>query len=198
MNKTILVLINGHAGVGKDTFVEFCDQFAKTIDCKVINLHRSDGPKSALRSLGWDGEKDEETRALLKHIIDYMEPRGLLDNWLTYQIKAAEAQFSTKQLVIFYHVRDPEIIYQLMDKYIKDEHIKPMPLLIHRDIESIEPDNWWGNLEKADYAAHIKLPPNDLQATKSIATDFVEFLVNSDWRVVKEGEQCFTQVQFVE
>lgn len=188
MNKTILVLINGHAGVGKDTFVELCRQVATSKDCEVMNLHRSDAPKAALTSLGWDGIKDEETRTLLKHMIDWMESKTLLNKYLETQIEAANFVFADKDLLMFYHVRDPEVMYSLIDHYL-DTEVQPISLLVKRDLEEFaEPNEWWGNLENADYMMTIMLPPNDLERTKEIAEECVNFLLNEEFIVVKQKE----------
>lgn len=188
MNKTILVLVNGHAGVGKDTFVDFCRQFAAQRNCEVMNLHRSDAPKAALTSLGWDGVKDEETRTLLKDTIDWMESKGLLNRYLETQIEAAKSVFADKDLLMFYHVRDPEVMYSLIDHYLGTD-IQPISLLIKRKLDQpAEPDEWWGNLENADYMMTAWLPSNDLVRTEEIAQECVDFLLNEEFIIVKQEE----------
>ena len=193
MSKTILVLINGHAGVGKDTFVDLCRQVLAKKDCEVMNLHRSDAPKAALTSLGWDNVKDEETRTLLKNIIDWMELKGLLNSYLENQIEAAKSVFADKDLLMFYHVRDPEVMYSLMNKYVHYENVKPISVLIQRNLpEAKEPSDWWGDLENANYTMHVRLPENDMERTQDIAEVFVDFLLEEDWEVLtrKEMELC--------
>lgn len=191
MSKTILVLINGHAGVGKDTFVGFCREWAESESkCRVYNFHRSDAPKDALRYLGWDGKKDDPTRKLLKDMVDYMESKGLLNRFLQDELRASISVNTMVDSVMFYHVRDPEVMYELMDIYTSqtDMNVKPISVLITRDLEHpIEPSDWWGDLEKADYTMTIKLP-NDLQKTEKVAIDFMEFLLSDSWRVVKQED----------
>lgn len=191
MSKTILVLINGHAGVGKDTFVGFCREWAESESkCRVYNFHRSDAPKDALRYLGWDGKKDDPTRKLLKDMVDYMESKGLLNRFLQDELRASISVNTMVDSVMFYHVRDPEVMYELMDIYTSqtDMNVKPISVLITRDLEyPIEPSDWWGDLEKADYTMTIKLP-NDLQKTEKVAIDFMEFLLSDSWRVVKQED----------
>lgn len=188
MNKTILVLLNGHAGVGKDTFVAFCRDYANKHNCEVMNLHRSDAPKAALTSLGWDSEKDEETRTLLKNIIDWMEPRGLLDRYLQTQLEAAKSVFADKDLMVFYHVRDPEVMYALIDRYLNTD-ILPISVLIKRELNRpAEPLDWWGDLENADYMLTITLPPDDINMVADIAAQYMNFLLNEEFIVVKQEE----------
>ena len=70
MDKQVII-INGTGGSGKDTFVEYCSEFAK-----VTNISSVDKVKEAAKILvGWNGEKDEKSRKLLvdlkKISIDY-------------------------------------------------------------------------------------------------------------------------------
>ena len=187
MNKTILVFINGHAGVGKDTFVNFCKDYAeKEKSCKVYNVHRSDAPKMALQTLGWSGEKDKDTRELLKDMVDFMEKKGLLNRYLDTHLRSSRATNSCDS-IIFYHVRDPEVMYGLMDEYIDREGVRPISLLLKRDIDKPEePNEWWGNLENGDYTMSIQLPPCDLNASAEVAKHFVDFLIDSEWSIVKQ------------
>ena len=188
MSKTILVLINGHAGVGKDTFAGFCQTYAEQEkDCRVYNIHRSDAPKEALRTLGWNGNKDTETRILLKHMVDYMEDKGLLNTYLSEQIKAAKTVNNKGNVILFYHVRDPEVMYDLIDDYYEESVVTPRSLLITRDMEKPkEPSDWWGNLETADYMVKIALP-NSLELSQEIAKRFVDFILETDYTIVRGG-----------
>lgn len=189
MSNVVLAFINGHAGVGKDTFVRFCREYAEEKGlCRVYNIHRSDAPKIALQNLGWNGEKDIETRDLLKHMVDFMESKGLLDKYLNANILAAR-RTNTCDSIVFYHVRDPEVMYGLMDDYMELKNVRPISLLIQRDIEHpAEPDEWWGNLENGDYTVTIELPKNDLHITRDLAENFVEFLLSPAWEVRKQEE----------
>lgn len=190
MNKTILVLINGHAGVGKDTFVGFCKDYAeKEKSCKVYNVHRSDASKKALQTLGWNGKKDEDSRKLLKEMVDFMEKKGLLSQHLDDYIRFSR-ETNSCDLIIFYHVRDPEVMYSLMEKYINNPLIRPISLLVKRDIEKpAEPNDWWGDLEKAEYNMRIQLPSKDLDTSRTAAKMFVSFLLDAEWKVVKQEEE---------
>ena len=186
MNKLILVFINGHAGVGKDTFVRFCRKYAESQKCRTYNIHRSDAPKMALQTLGWNGEKDTETRELLKTMVDYMESKNLLNKYLDSQIQSAVTLSST-DVIIFYHVRDPQVMYNLMGRYIAKEGIKPISVLIKRNQrKSQEPDEWWGDVENGDYTMTVQLPDDDMTTTEKLAWEFVDFLLGEDWYVKQE------------
>ena len=106
MNKTILVLINGHAGVGKDTFVGFCKDYAeKEKSCRVYNIHRSDAPKMALKSLGWSGEKDEDAR-------NYLD--GVYGSKTSEAVKVFQSVFNLPQTGVV----DYATWYKISDVYV--------------------------------------------------------------------------------
>ena len=186
MNTHILVLINGHAGVGKDTFVKYCTQHAWERDCFVYNFHRSDEPKRALKMLGWDGTKDNESRTLLKAMVDYMESKGTLNKILNRKLSTAAQQF--ERFILFYHVRDPEVMYNLMDEYIDHDGVKPISLLVKRNLpQPEEPDDWW-NIEGAEYIMTVQLPENELEKTQEAAIACVDFLLDSNFKVAKQED----------
>lgn len=177
MSKIILVVINGHAGVGKDTFVNICKEYAKyNYDLPVFNYHRSDAPKNALISIGWDGKKDATSREILKQLVDYMEHTGLLNQYLKKQLRWIK--YTEDRAIVFYHVRDPKVIDALMEKYKDTPDLYAMSLLISRDMpEAQEPADWW-DLEQADYTIKLSLPTESegLTVTKGAAASFIDFL----------------------
>lgn len=185
MNKVILVLINGRAGVGKDTFVELCKSYAnKDCDnCVVCNVHRSDIAKQMLRAFtDWDGTKDEDTRTILKQITDFLEKKDYLTKRLDFMLSNAKRM--NKSVVLFYHVREPKVIYSLMDRYMNTD-IFPLSLLVKRDTPNQEP-GWW-DIESADYCMTLNLPIDDLECTKNCAKGFMDFVINNTWTVRKGG-----------
>ena len=80
-------------------------------------------------------------------------------------------------------------MYSLMEKYINNPLVRPISLLVKRDIEKpAEPNDWWGDLEKADYTMTIQLPSQDLDTSRTMAETFVDFLIDEEWEVVKQEE----------
>lgn len=76
--KNIVVLINGPAGAGKDTFIEMAKLVARmkyddehfTI---IDSISAVDPIKDVARKLGWNGVKDETGRAALSDLKDYAD-----------------------------------------------------------------------------------------------------------------------------
>ena len=66
----IVFIINGHGGVGKDTFVEYFTEFAGKK--YVLNISTVDYVKEVARSIGWDGSKDNLSRKFLSDLKDMM------------------------------------------------------------------------------------------------------------------------------
>lgn len=96
-----VIIINGSGGVGKDTFVEFCQNY-----CKVKNISSVDKVKEAARVLtGWDGTKDEKSRKLLVDLkqlgIEYN------DAPFKYIIESAKEFRNTEnEELMFVHIRE--------------------------------------------------------------------------------------------
>jgi len=176
MSKTILILLNGKAGVGKDTFINYCIQNSKSYyPCNILNYHRSDRAKTAMRVLGWEDKqgKNETVRTMLKSMVDYMEDIGTLDRDLEQQIQICSLR--DRDQIIFYQVRDPKVIKKLMDHYQERDELSVLSVLITRGVPAEEPI-WWDDLEKAPYDMTIQLPANDLDKTAELAQTFMSYL----------------------
>lgn len=103
MNKQVII-INGTGGSGKDTFVEFCSEFAK-----VTNISSVDKVKEAAKILvGWNGEKDEKSRKLL---VDLKQLSIEYNNAPTKYIKEEYDNFTkSNSEYLFIHIREIEEI----------------------------------------------------------------------------------------
>ena len=113
MNKHV-VIINGSAGVGKDTFVEqvrYC--FLGNTEMSypnVINYSSVDWIKKIATSMGWDGAKDEKSRKFLSDLKD-------LSTWYNDMpfncMKDKVDSFNDERCqekILFLHIREPEEI----------------------------------------------------------------------------------------
>lgn len=172
---TCVVLINGKAGVGKDTFVDYCKEFVDENNLGVVieNLHRSDLPKKALKSIGWDGNKTPEARELLVKLTDFGENFGMTYDYLIDSLSVLEED---KFKLIFYHVRDPETIEKLKNHLQRWRfNLWTMSLLITRCAEDIEPDRW--GIENYNYDFTLEL--NSLEQSKVNAETFVKSIINT-------------------
>lgn len=175
--KNILVLINGRAGVGKDTFVSYCQEYLNEKNIPSTNRHRSDLPKIALRTMGWDEVKDQPSRAVLKHMVEFAEEKGYLNKYLESAL--------SRYKVVFWHVREPKSMYRYIEKYIDSDKVTPVSLLVMRDTENLEPDEWW-DIENADYMIKTKIK-NGIEHSKEAARIFIDFILDEDFCVKKAG-----------
>lgn len=113
-----VIVINGIARSGKDTFVEKVREKVGD-EIEVINLSTIDPVKRALIELGWDGKtKDVDTRNMLAKMkrlwID------ILDGPFNYIIKTIDDIIIDKggvPLCFFVHCREPEEIENLKVYY---------------------------------------------------------------------------------
>ena len=66
-----VIIINGKGGVGKDTFIQLCQNYSDDI----VNISSVDFVKEVAHFCGWQGEKDVSARKFLSDIKD------ALTNW---------------------------------------------------------------------------------------------------------------------
>ena len=160
MNKQVII-INGTGGSGKDTFVEFCSEFAK-----VTNISSVDIVKEAAKVLvGWNGEKDEKSRKLLVDLkrlsIEYN------DAPTKYVQEQYEIFMKSESEFLFVHVREIEEI----EKIKKLLNAKTL-LLRNPRVALITSNNSDGNVYRYEYDFTIE---NDgtLEDLKQKAKEFV-------------------------
>lgn len=172
-------IINGESGVGKDTFVEYIKKHLGRIlyrgGCEFVNFHRSDLAKKSLLRLGWNGERTEKSRALLKHMVDFMEDEGLLD--LSELVKD-----TLYPRVTFLHIRDPKKIEELR-KHINDDKRCTTTLITRQGFKSQEEDIW--GIADYDYDIEFQMFEG-LESIESAAEDFAEWIAfqlynNENW-----------------
>ena len=98
-----IVIINGSAGVGKDTFSSICNDF-----CKTWNYSSVDKIKEIAKLCGWDGIKDEKGRIFLSELKVATSKYNDLP-FKCMKEKIDEFKYSDAEL-LFLHIREPEEI----------------------------------------------------------------------------------------
>lgn len=117
-------IINGAAGVGKDTFVEIAKYyFFINLNEQTYNISSVDKVKTAASILGWDGEKNERGR---KFLSDLKDLSSLAYN-APYQYML-EKTLSKTNGIFFLHIREPEEI-----SYFKKYNLNTKTILIKRN-----------------------------------------------------------------
>lgn len=122
MNKKIYV-INGYAGSGKDTFVEFVSYFGKT-----MNISSVDKVKEAAFILSTENQKDEKYRKFLSELKKLSdEYYNSSDNYIHKKVLEF---IKSDNIFMFVHIREPENIEKFCRKYnaisilVKNENVK--------------------------------------------------------------------------
>ncbi len=133
-----IIVINGAAGSGKDTFVHLVREQA---DCMVFNLSTVDTIKQiAVSYFKWDGNKDDKGRKLLS---------DLKDAWTDYCdgpfMEMVDIISRRNDGLIFCHVREPQEI-GIFKRYYGDDCVT---LLIRRP--GVEVPNNHADLLVDDY-----------------------------------------------
>ena len=119
-----IIIINGGAGVGKDTFVQMC----QNIDPTIQNLSSVDYVREVAHELGWSGEKDDKARRFLS---DLKKAMMLYNGAPFYKVFETINDFD-EDAVVFLHVREPDEI-ELYKKQIKANCDKVITLLVRNN-----------------------------------------------------------------
>ncbi len=158
-----IIVINGSGGVGKDTFVEFCQKY-----CKIKNISSVDKVKEAARVLtGWNGSKDEKSRKLL---VD-LKQLGIQynDAPFKYIVESAEEFQKTEDEIMFVHIREIEEI----EKVKKATNAKTL-LVTNKNVPIITSNESDKNVMNYQYDFYIKndgtLEDLDMVAKKFISS----------------------------
>lgn len=105
MNNKPVYIINGSAGVGKDTFVSLCNELVP-----VLNHSSIDKVKEIAREIGWNGIKDEKSR---KFLSDLKLLTTMFNDMPFKDLVSTVDSFKQKDLqnkALFLHIREPEEI----------------------------------------------------------------------------------------
>ena len=168
MYKRVFV-INGSAGVGKDTFVSMVGSF---VPC--VNISSVDKIKEVAKILGWDGTKDERSRKFLSDL--KILSAGYNDYPFKYMCKKI-ADFYEDDIhqFLFLHVREPNEIQKLKNKFpeimsvlIKNKNVKQ----IVSNFADKNVGNYWYDIEINN--------DGDLSMLKNKAESFVQKYSDSE------------------
>ena len=162
MNKKI-VIINGTGGVGKDTFIQQCQEFVE-----IKNISSVDKVKEAAKILvNWNGEKDEKTRKFLADLkklsIDYN------DAPIQYiKSQADEFNENNTQQIMFIHIREISEI----EKVKRLLNAKTL-LVTNNRVEDILSNESDANVKKYNYDYYIE-NNGTIEELKELAKKFVQ------------------------
>lgn len=156
-----IIVINGSGGVGKDTFVDYCKEFAS-----VLNISSVDKVKEAASILtGWAGEKDEKSRKLLSDLKEI----GIQYNDAPFKYieREVEGFKNSKNDLMFIHIREPKEI----EKCKKAFNASSL-LITNKNISAITTNHSDKDVLKFEYDYHIE---NDgtLEELREKAKQFV-------------------------
>lgn len=123
-----VVIVNGQARSGKDTFCDLCDIYGFTMKYSSV-----DHIKEVAKMLGWNGKKDEKSRKLLSDLKDAAIKYNDLPMNLTRRFVSAQRMNND---VIFLMIREPEEIERAKREF------NAITLLVTRpDSENITSNN---------------------------------------------------------
>lgn len=146
-----IFIINGTGGVGKDTFVNFCQEYAYTLQKLVYvqNYSTIDPIKYLARGIGWDEGKTNKDRKFLSDLKDLLtEYNDYSYQYIKNIISSISSQSSSSIClgIIFIHCREPKEIQRFVDDYnaetilIRRPQIKPADNHADMEVENFNYD----------------------------------------------------------
>lgn len=165
MGNLKIVVINGQGGVGKDLFIDYCNEFYDYI----YSYSTVEPIKRAATKFGWKGTKEPKDRKMLSELKQILKDWGDVPYKKTaefIEVAKASSIFNVYDEVLFIHCREPEEIERLK----KDFDV--ITLLIRRpEVEQI-----WNNKsddEVFDYFYDYVIINNSKEELKESADFFI-------------------------
>lgn len=117
MKKINVLIVNGKPRSGKDTVINYIKDYCNVDECAIVHHYSTIDPvKSALKALGWDGNKDANSRntlAALKQLwIESCD--GPLRHCMDKIFKSVNNNLNDDEIIIF-QIREPEEIDKLVN-----------------------------------------------------------------------------------
>lgn len=183
-----IIVINGLAQSGKDTFVKACRNWANEREINepkkninVYNISSVDFVKDIAKKAGWDGVKDERGRKLLSDLKDCLTeyddiPFKQMLKLINFYLSGAEGfKKSTKNMVFFLHSREPEEI----SRWAKDYNA--LTLFIQRPGYKTNYSNHADRLVDCYNYDYTYWNVNSLEGLEKDAISFIERILAEDW-----------------
>ena len=123
-----IIIVNGPARSGKDTFCSLCRDRAYFYDMLIAQISSVDIIKEVARRLGWNGEKDDKSRKFLSDLKDLSTQYS--DAPLEYLTKEFNRVKDHDNVMLFMHIREPEEIQRAKERF------DALTLLIKRPSQS--------------------------------------------------------------
>ena len=171
-----IIVINGEARVGKDTFVHFCSQIEPYT---VYNISIIDAVKTAAIGFDWSQQdKSEKARRFLSDLKDAWErfddgPYQTM-KWRIDLIKQSQRMRNEMdRTIVFIHSREPHDI----ERFVKDYNA--VTLLIRREAVEGPHDNH-ADSEVYDWEYDWVIENNNLEDFKESAHLFVEEIMKEE------------------
>ena len=162
-----VVILNGPARSGKDTFCELCRKRSYHYDMQVRQISSVDVIKQVARQLGWNGQKDEKSRKFLSDLKDLSTEYS--DAPMEYLAREYNRYYKDNpDVILFMHIREPKEIERARERF------DALTLLIKRPgFEPIQSNHADRDVESYDYDYTIMNNSTVLELEHQ-AEDFME------------------------
>jgi len=164
----MIIIINGHNGSGKDSFINLLNE-----NYQVLNISTIDVTKNIMKEYStWCGQKDDETRYLMYQLneIFWKSKYDFIIKYLNERINSVQ-NFD----ICFIHCREPKNIEKLKNYFQKDFFVKTM--LINRKFLNIanNPSDLNVNDYKYDFIIDNNSTLDDLKTKGNILFSIIKY-----------------------
>ena len=179
----LVVIINGYATSGKDSFINFLIEANQKLQNR-IQIHNVTSIKPAMMAAKHLAPEDEikrktpEYRKLLSNIKSISD--DIFDtsfNYIKRQVMYNIRRCSTKNNMIFVHIREAKNIKQAVDYYREQSRIGITTLLVDREFENLDHCDNKSDLDVPNYKYDFIIPSCKLEDLKKEATKCLPELI---------------------
>lgn len=171
-----IIIINGTGGVGKDTFVELCKEYALKLPymVNIYNYSTITPIKQIAYGIGWTGTKTEKDRKFLSDLKDLLTQYNDYPYQCIKDIILDIKEHKTKtDSIVFIHCREPNEI----QRFVNDFNAKS--LLIRRS--QIKPANNHADMEVENFNYDYIINNDDsIKELKNKAASFINNILKKD------------------
>lgn len=163
-----VIVINGNGGVGKDKFIELCQELYcnSKYNIGINQISTVDFVKEVAKFCSWSGTKTPQDRKFLSDIKDALEEWDNVPNKKVEEYIEHLSDYDEPQ-ILFIHAREPHNI-----QYYKDKYNAITVLMVNDRIEQVTSNH--ADFEVYDFTYDYIIDNNgDLEQLKSSAKTFM-------------------------
>lgn len=183
-----VIIINGAPQSGKDTLVKYCKEYCDDNECAYVhNYSTVDLLKGMLFRLGWDGDKDNESRKLLADMKRFWvsNNNGSVRETIDKVFSIMGEYDEDDDVIMFIHCREPleiDKIKSILKSLSAVYPISVFTLIVNREEAEGKAFSNEADKHTAEYKYDITIDNNDSLITlRCCAEQLCEQLIKEEY-----------------